>query len=97
MPFILRDVVNHDGVAYPRFAHVSDELAAAMDREHHAKLTRYQHDDDLCAAAACHAAEQGYPHDDCAHLALAPVAAALPERITVPSAPPNKPTAGEES
>lgn len=58
MPYILTDVAHHDGVAFQRGDIVSDELGDAMRNGHEAKLTRFQHDDDLCAAGGL----------DCDHL-----------------------------
>jgi hypothetical protein len=50
MPYLLRDVAHHDGVQHDRHSIVSDEVGEALRRAGHGpKLTRFAHDDDLCA------------------------------------------------
>jgi hypothetical protein len=77
MPYILTDTAHHDGVAFKRGDIVSDELGAAMnDFGHHAKLTRFAHDDDLCEAGGL----------SCDHLNAAPG----PEVVAAKTASPDR-------
>jgi hypothetical protein len=79
MPYILRDVAHHDGVDYKRGDIVSDAIGQQLSNVgHHGVVTRFAHDDELCAAGKL----------DCDHLAkaedvdVAGAAAATAQRAT---------------
>lgn len=83
MPYKLNADVNHDGVAYPRHAVVSDALGEAMRGQHRSDLTRVPHDaGDLCAAASCeHPVKVSVvPAEPTASFKISPAANAAPSQ-----------------